>query len=98
MKTITEMAAEVNEVVATVNPGELILEIESKLALMQHAISENPHHMEHRGFTGVSYLISDVEIDLTKIESLCNKAADYFFFLNNPVLMAEINQAEKRSS
>ena len=98
MRTITEMAVEASKVAAKANYCELILEMESKLALIQHAISENPRHLERLGFTGISFLVSDIQRGLNQIESLCEKVEDYFYFLNNPGFMVEINQAEKHAA
>ena len=98
MKTLTEMATEVSKVVAETDHRELILEMESKLMLIQHAISQEPRQLESLGFTGISYLISDIQRDLIQTEHFCEKAGSYLYFLNNSGIMVEINQAERKSA
>ncbi len=97
MRTITQMAAEASRVAEQANHCELILEMESKLALIQHAVSQEPRQLERLSFTGISFLISDIQRNLSQVESLCQQAEDYFYFLNNPELMVAISQAEKKS-
>jgi len=98
MKAMTEMAAEASMIAGKRDLLDLILEMESKLALIEHTISQEPRQLEDLGFTGISYLISDIRKGLTQTESFCQKAGDYFYFLDNPELLVEVNQVEMKSA
>lgn len=94
MTTMKNLLTEVNKAGTKADYTEFTYMLGVKLALIQHALLHGTDQLRDEELGGISYLIGEIQEGLSQMGEYCQTAQEYFYYLNDPKRLAEIQKIE----
>ncbi len=96
--TMDNLLADVNKVGKKEDFTILTFELEAKLALVQHSLTHAPEQLSDKEFVGLSLMIGEIHKGVARMGEYNQKAQEYFYFLNRPETLKDIQKIESSAS